>query len=125
MNIRYISAEDAYQAAKNGAVLLDVREEIETMDKWLDMENVVSIPFNDWVNSEKKPPKDKPIIVCCSVGIVSKKAATALLKDGYTDISVLENGLIAWKLANLPLKSIEDTPFQCQCQCLKNSENDA
>jgi rhodanese-related sulfurtransferase len=124
MNIKYISAVEAYREAKNGAVLLDVREEIETMDKWIDMENVVSIPFNDWANSEKKLPKNKPIIVCCAVGIVSKKAATTLMKEGYTDVFVLENGLIAWKLADLPLKSIEDRPCPCQCQCL-NKNNDA
>ena len=93
------------------------------MDKWIDMENVVSIPFNDWTNSEKKLPKNKPIIVCCAVGIVSQKAATALLENGYTDVFVLENGLIAWKLADLPLKSIEDTPFQCQCQCLNKNDD--
>ncbi len=121
MDVRYISAIDAYNAAKEGTLLLDVREEIETSDIWINMENVVSVPFKTLIDTKERLPKNERIILCCAIGIVSKEAATLLMENGYTDVFVLENGLVAWKLADLPLKSIEDMP--CQCQCNKDEKN--
>jgi rhodanese-related sulfurtransferase len=119
MNIQYISAVDAYHAAKNGALLLDVREELETTDRWIDMDDVLSIPFTSFAELKNKIPCKRQIIVCCAIGIVSETVASILEKDGYKDIFVLDNGLIAWNLANLPLKSSQETFCQCQC-CNQN-----
>ena len=116
MNIKYISAKDACKAIKENAVLLDVREEIETSDVWIDMENTIAIPFSNLGKSLDKLPKNKPIIICCAIGIVSKSAAMFLMENkDFTDISVIENGLVAWKLEDLPLKYKNEIPFECKC----------
>jgi hypothetical protein len=62
------------------------------------------------------------MIVCCAIGIVSEKVVTLLIEDKYKDVFVLENGLVAWKLANLPLKSRQEMPCPCQCAMEKNKD---
>ena len=123
MNIQYISATDAYYATKNGALLLDVREELETKDIWIDVDDVLLIPFTSFTKLKNKIPCNRQIIVCCAIGIVSEIVASELTKEGYKEVFVLENGLIAWKLANLPMKSTQEMSCQCLCQCNNQNKN--
>ena len=120
--IQYISANDAYRAAQEGAVLIDVREEIETSDIWINMENVLNIPFSTFAKKMQEIPKNKPLIFCCAIGLVSEKATKLLLENDYQSIFILENGLIAWQLAELPLKTAEATCCQCKCENNKSNE---
>ena len=41
-------------------------------------------------------PKDKPIIVYCSVGYRSGKIAERLISDGFTDVQNLYGGIFEW-----------------------------
>jgi rhodanese-related sulfurtransferase len=122
MDIQYISAIDAQNAAEKGALLLDVREKIETEDVWIDAYPVLSIPLSSFTELENKIPRNRQIIVCCAIGIASEKAANILTEKGYKDVFVLENGLIAWQLAKLPLKSNQDISCQCQCKNICNNK---
>jgi len=123
-NIRYISAKDACDKASKGlALLLDVREEMETSDVWIDMQNVIAIPFSNIAESKKELPKDKSIVVFCAIGIVSKMVATFLMENkGFTDVYVMENGLIAWATEELPLKYGNQIPFECNCCNINKDE---
>jgi rhodanese-related sulfurtransferase len=122
MDSRYILAHEAYNAALKGALLIDVREELETSDVWMNMDNVLHIPFSSFAITKKELPSDKQIILCCAIGIVSEKAANELIKLNYTNVFVLKNGLIAWKIAGLPLKTSAD--LSCKCSCCKTIENE-
>jgi rhodanese-related sulfurtransferase len=113
---------DAYKAAQEGALLADVREKAETSDVWLDMENVIFIPFSLFAQLKKELPFDKQLILCCAVGIVSEKAARLLSEAGYEHVFVLRNGLIAWQSAGLPLKTAAG--LFCKCQCCNKNENE-
>ncbi|MDR0368388.1 MAG: rhodanese-like domain-containing protein [Bacteroidales bacterium] len=121
-NIQYISAVEAYKAALNGAVLVDVREKIETSDVWINMEDVVYIPFSSFVRKMSILPKDKSLILCCAIGLVSVKAAKLLSQQGYDAVFVLNNGLVSWQLAELPLKTIAS--LTCKCQCENNTKDE-
>ena len=116
MDIQYITANDAYKAVQEGAILVDVRETVETSDIWIDMEQVVNIPLSAFTEKMQILPKDKQLILCCAIGLASEKAAKLLSENKYDTVSVLKNGLIAWQLAELPLKTFESLPCQCQCQ---------
>ena len=52
---------------------------------------------------ELEKHKAAPIIVVCKTGQVSQETANQLSKDGFTNVNVLKDGLIAWNEANLPL----------------------
>ena len=120
MNIQYISANDAYRAAQEGAILIDVREEIETSDIWINMNGILNIPISSFAKKIQEIPKNKTLILCCAIGLASEKAAKLLLENNYDTIYILRNGLIAWQLAELPLKTVE--PLCCQCKCDSNEE---
>lgn len=50
---------------------------------------------------EKK--KDAPIIVVCQAGVSAQKAATSLLKQGFSTVKVLQGGMGSWTGASLPV----------------------
>ena len=52
-------------------------------------------------------PKNKaaPIIITCDRGTTAKRAVPPLRSMGYTDISVLEGGIFAWRKENFPIVS--------------------
>lgn len=52
---------------------------------------------------ELEKHKAAPIIVICKTGQVAQESANQLSKDGFTNVNVLKDGLIAWNEANLPL----------------------
>ena len=47
--------------------------------------------------------KSKPIIVACQNGSRSAKAASILRNNEFSQLYILEGGLVAWKKENLPL----------------------
>lgn len=122
MDIQYISAIDAYKASQDGAVLVDVREKMETSDVWIDMENVIFMPFSSFEKELETLPKDKQLILCCAIGLASQKAAEVLTGFGFDSVYVLNNGLISWQLAELPLKTIAS--LTCKCQCENETKNE-
>ncbi|MGB0525059.1 MAG: rhodanese-like domain-containing protein [Flammeovirgaceae bacterium] len=79
-------------------IYLDAREKNEFQ--------VSHIPNAKWVgyNTFKKKyvdaiPKDKRIVVYCSVGYRSEKISEKLLKMGFKDVSNLYGGIFDWKHA--------------------------
>ena len=52
---------------------------------------------------ELEKHKAAPIIVVCKTGQTAQETANQLSKDGFTNVNVLKDGLIAWHEANLPL----------------------
>ncbi|GGW79103.1 rhodanese-like domain-containing protein [Alteromonas halophila] len=47
--------------------------------------------------------KDKPIIVICAMGNSARATATAMAKDGFSDVRILKGGMNAWQSASLPI----------------------
>ncbi|WP_407331643.1 rhodanese-like domain-containing protein [Enterovibrio sp. 27052020O] len=47
--------------------------------------------------------KSDPIILVCKTGQTAIESANVLTKAGFENVSVLKDGLISWKEANLPL----------------------
>ena len=50
--------------------------------------------------------KDRPIVTTCTLGAVASIAAKTLKEYGYTNVSILEGGNVAWGEAGLPLKKV-------------------
>jgi rhodanese-related sulfurtransferase len=50
-----------------------------------------------------KTSRDRPVVVVCRAGLSARSAAALLKKAGFTNVSVLEGGISAWRQADLPL----------------------
>ena len=53
---------------------------------------------------ELSPEKGDPIAVTCSNGVESALAAAALRDMGYSQLSVMEDGMAGWRQAGLPIE---------------------
>lgn len=47
--------------------------------------------------------KEVPVILTCNTGINANASAALLVKQGFTQVYTLKEGIAGWKAANLPL----------------------
>ena len=88
---------------KEDAVLLDIRKQEEFKKGHIVGARQIKsseLESNDFSKLEKH--KSQPIIVVCAMGMSGKKTASALLRAGFTEASVVQGGMSAWTSANLP-----------------------
>ena len=89
----------AHQLVKDGALLLDVRTQEEYAERHLD--GSLLIPHTELparlaeVLEAQGGDKSKPIVVFCRRGGRAELAKSALLQDGFTEVTNL-GGIDAW-----------------------------
>lgn len=74
--------------------LIDVREEFEYETSNISGEN---IPLATIFSDAEKVSKDKPVVIHCKSGKRSAQAVFLLESKGYTNLSNLKGGIIAWR----------------------------
>ena len=74
--------------------LIDVREDFE-----YETSNIggVLIPLGGVLIESDKISKDKPVVVMCRSGKRSAAAITQLEQQGFTNLSNLRGGILAWQ----------------------------
>jgi rhodanese-related sulfurtransferase len=98
--IKHVQAEDAWEAlSKDEAVLIDVREDYETVAY---VENAQFHPMDQILSWLPAVPSDKPVIILCKMGIRSTHVARVLAEKGYSNAANLDGGFEAWKARGLP-----------------------
>lgn len=85
----------------SGAVVLDVRAPAEFAAGHLP--NARNIPLAELEKRAGELPSNKPLLVCCTSGVTSSRAAGVLRKAGRTDVFNLSGGLDGWRQAGLPV----------------------
>jgi hydroxyacylglutathione hydrolase len=96
------AAQTKDMLGRGEALLLDVRDPPEwTEDGYV--EGAKLIFFADLPQKTAELPKDKPIVVTCSVGNRSSIAASILERAGFRDISNMLGGITAWTTLGYPL----------------------
>jgi rhodanese-related sulfurtransferase len=73
--------------------LIDVREPYEVDICTIDGEN---LPMGDIMGNMDKVRKDIPVVVHCRSGKRSAAVIEALERNGYSNLSNLEGGILAW-----------------------------
>jgi rhodanese-related sulfurtransferase len=81
-------------------LVIDVRSPTEFSQGGL--EGSRNIPFIRILEGRHTLPKDKPILLICSIGGRSYAAVQILLEKGYREVFNLDGGLAAWQKAGLP-----------------------
>lgn len=94
--MKEITVEELKQKidAKEDFQLIDVRETFEYETSNLDGAN---IPLANVLLEKDKISKDKPVIIQCRSGKRSAQAIKLLENEGYTNLSNLQGGILAWK----------------------------
>lgn len=103
--IREVDTTAALQLINHkDAIILDVREENEF--KTGHILNAKLIPLGQLAGriTELERYRAQPVIVYCRTGQRSASACALLGKQGFSQASNLEGGVVAWQKAGLPLQ---------------------
>lgn len=96
--------ESAGLQSNEFAVLIDVR----TVGEWNNQHipGALHIPMADLESrmSELKSYEGKQLIMHCAVGGRSSKAVEILQDAGFTNVSNMSGGIVAWEKAKLPVE---------------------
>ena len=102
-----IDATEAKSRIDKGAVLVDVRETKEHTEMRIPGSRL--LPLSTFAERFEELPKDEPLVMQCRSGARSAKAAEYLLANGYSDVTNLSGGILAWNEAGLPILHGEES----------------
>ena len=85
-------------------LIVDVREPREFGHGHIAQAHLVPLP--QLLAGPMDLPPDQRIVLVCRSGRRSARAAAALFDRGYTDLAILDGGMLAWEAANL-LEALE------------------
>jgi rhodanese-related sulfurtransferase len=94
---------------KEGAVLVDVREENEVKQLAFDVPNILHIPLSEFEERFTEIPKDKNVVMVCKSGGRSLRAAGFLVNHGYDKVVNMQHGIIRWAQKGFPTKGDTST----------------
>jgi rhodanese-related sulfurtransferase len=103
LDVAQLTAAEAADALRAGAVLVDVRED----DEWQagHAAGALHLPLSQIaLRVGEIPPAPTPLVVVCRVGARSQMLAEALVARGRADVANLAGGMEAWAAAGLPLE---------------------
>lgn len=89
---------------KEGAILVDVREQNELDELSFDVKNVLHIPLSQFEERFNEIPKDQSLVMVCRSGARSLKAAYYLSNHGYETVQNLDGGILKWASKGFPVK---------------------
>ena len=114
----HLSPIEALQICKEGAILIDVREDYLTNYKKFDVPSFFQIPLSKLDEFIADFNNMDTYIIADSAGIRSKEAILKLKEAGIENIFNLAGGLVDWEKLKLPL-IIDNTEMlsgSCACQ---------
>jgi rhodanese-related sulfurtransferase len=97
-----VDVREAFDRAKRGAKLVDVRSPAEFRGSH--PKGALNVPPALIKQDATGLRRDDELLVICLSGHRSPRAAHKLAGMGFTNVSNVHGGLTAWKKASLPLK---------------------
>ena len=96
--------ESAGLQSNKFAVIIDVRSQSEWEQQHIP--GAIHIPLSDLDDrmGELKAFEDKQLIMQCAVGGRSSQAVEILQQAGFSNVSNMNGGIVAWRKANLPVE---------------------
>ncbi len=122
--IMNVTPRQALSLCQQGAVLIDVREEVLSRFKMFGVPEVIYCPFSILEETYEHLPQDKPMIFADAAGLHSKAAVKLLMDKGLVDkIANLAGGLVEWERDELPLVIDRSEHLSGACMCQLRPRN--
>lgn len=115
--MRHISGQDALDAARGGALFVDLRPAIESDYKKFAVPEVLYLPEEDLSARIGEIPRDRPVIVADSVGLRSRDAVKQLMELGFTNVANLNGGILDWEHDGMPITVDQSKQLSGSCTC--------
>jgi rhodanese-related sulfurtransferase len=95
-----VSPKEAQIRMQQGAILVDVREPNEYEE--VHASGARLMPLSAFEAAHSSLSKDAEIVMICRSGARSERAGQMLLDNGYTNVTNLTGGTMAWVQDGLP-----------------------
>lgn len=95
-----VSPKEAQSRLQQGALLVDVREPNEYEE--VHASGARLMPLSTFQDTYSELPKDAELVMICRSGARSERAGQFLLDQGYSNVSNLTGGTLAWVQDGLP-----------------------
>ena len=115
--ILHVSANEAFELCKKGAIIVDVREEFMVGFKLFDVEETIFCPKSILDEKYKELSVEKALIFADATGIHSKEAVLFLQEKGYKNMANLAGGLVEWERDGVPIKIDYNERLSGSCAC--------
>jgi rhodanese-related sulfurtransferase len=101
---------------ERGALLVDVREPDEVAGASFAIPDVMLVPFSEFEDRFREIPADRDVIIGCTVGERSLRAAGFLMHHGYERVFNMQDGIVRWAEKGYPLHgSLTAKSHACCC----------
>ena len=99
---RQVVPSDVAARMKAGAIVVDVR----ALSEWRTghIAGALHIPLGRLVSQMAERPRSQSVVLVCETGSRSAIGASLLTAAGFTDVTNLTGGIVAWSNAGLPLE---------------------
>lgn len=102
--VKEICPTTTQQCVKDGAMIVDVRENDEVEILSFDVPKIKHIPLSEFAERFQEVPKDVPVVIVCRSGVRSLRAAGFLMNHGYENVVNMQHGIIRWVQKGFPTK---------------------
>jgi len=102
--VREVSVDETQERMKNGAVLIDVREDNEFQAAHAAGARHMGRGIIERDIVQTVPEKDTELILYCGGGYRSALATDNLQKMGYTNVWSMAGGWHAWEVSGAPIE---------------------
>ena len=96
------SADAATAGGSAAALLVDVREPHEFVG--IRADGAALLPMSVFMLRYRELPTDRPLLIICHSGARSAQATAFLLGNGWSDVTNVAGGTLAWAQAGLPVR---------------------
>ncbi len=86
---------DEYETVKDNVITLDVRENIERQEGYI--EGSYHIPYGELMQRYQELDSQKTIVIYCAMGVRAYNCARILMQRGYQDVFVLSGGYLFYQ----------------------------
>ncbi len=100
--LKHLSATEAYECCKLGAILIDVREEFMSHLKSFDVPEILIYPLRTFREDISQLPTNRYLIFVDATGVKSRPAMEYASEKGFITIANLAGGLVEWERDGLP-----------------------
>jgi len=113
-----LSPLQANELCREGAIIVDVREEYLNRFKIFEVPGLIFCPLKKLNEFMADLPLDKPLIVADASGIHSPEAIKMLMDAGFKgSCANLSGGLVDWEHSGLPVVINYEERLSGQCVC--------
>jgi rhodanese-related sulfurtransferase len=116
--VSFVLPSELVPLLQQGAILIDLREEIETEISAFGLEKVHYLPHPLFEKAWESLPLDSPLVLADSVGLWSKKFTLFLHERGYRNVASLAGGFSDWQKDGFPVKKGRYAALNGPCPCM-------